>query len=50
MTDAPMTASASTATAGEVLSRYLTEQAGLFLRALPQAVGRPGPAPVRCPH
>lgn len=50
MTDAPMTTSASTATAEEVLSRYLTEQAGLFLRALPQAVGRRGPGPARCPR
>ncbi|MDH6112195.1 hypothetical protein P3T36_003605 [Kitasatospora sp. MAP12-15] len=50
MTDAPMTTpAASTATAGEVLSGYLTHQAGAFLRALPQTVGeagaRPGAAP-----
>lgn len=50
MTDAPMTTPAATATAGEVLSRYLNEQAGLFLRALPQAVGRPEPGPVHCPR
>ncbi|WP_063774806.1 CHAD domain-containing protein [Kitasatospora azatica] len=49
MTDAPMTASASTATAGEVLSRYLTEQAGNFLRALPQAVGEAGARPGTLP-
>ncbi|MGF1427794.1 CHAD domain-containing protein [Kitasatospora sp. LaBMicrA B282] len=49
MTDAPMTASASTATAGEVLSRCLTEQAGLFLRALPQAVGEAGARPGALP-
>jgi hypothetical protein len=44
-----MTASASTATAGEVLSRYLTEQAGSFLRALPQAVGEAGARPGALP-
>ncbi|MFE9424393.1 CHAD domain-containing protein [Kitasatospora sp. NPDC006697] len=49
MTDAPMTASASTATAGEVLARYLTEQAGNFLRALPQAVGEAGARPGALP-
>ncbi|MFE0458645.1 CHAD domain-containing protein [Kitasatospora sp. NPDC058965] len=49
MTDAPMTAPASTATAGEVLSRYLTEQAGRFLRALPQAVGEAGARPGAVP-
>ncbi|MCX5211399.1 CHAD domain-containing protein [Kitasatospora sp. NBC_00240] len=46
MTDAPMTASgSSTATAGEILSRHLTAQAGAFLRALPQAVGEVGSRP-----
>jgi CHAD domain-containing protein len=40
-----MTAPAATTTAGEVLSRYLNEQAGLFLRALPQAVGEAGARP-----
>ncbi|GAA1981190.1 CHAD domain-containing protein [Kitasatospora viridis] len=49
MTDAPMTAPASTATAGEVLARYLTEQAGNFLRALPQAVGEAGARPGALP-
>ncbi|MCX4747420.1 CHAD domain-containing protein [Kitasatospora sp. NBC_01287] len=49
MTDAPMTAPAATATAGEVLSRYLTEQAGRFLRALPQAVGEAGARPGTLP-
>ncbi|PYC85469.1 hypothetical protein C7C46_06975 [Streptomyces tateyamensis] len=49
MTDAPMTASASTATAGEVLARYLTGQAGGFLRALPQAVGEAGARPGALP-
>ncbi|GHH79612.1 CHAD domain-containing protein [Kitasatospora indigofera] len=46
MTDVPMTASgSSTATAGEILSRHLTAQAGAFLRALPQAVGEVGSRP-----
>ncbi|MCC9306596.1 CHAD domain-containing protein [Kitasatospora sp. RB6PN24] len=49
MTDAPMTAPAATATAGEVISRYLTEQAGNFLRALPQAVGEAGARPGALP-
>ncbi len=49
MTDAPMTTSAATATAGEVLSGYLTEQAGAFLRALPQAVGEAGARPGALP-
>lgn len=49
MTDAPMTTPAATATAGEVLSRYLNEQAGLFLRALPQAVGEAGARPGALP-
>jgi hypothetical protein len=44
-----MTAPAATATAGEVLSRYLTEQAGNFLRALPQAVGEAGARPGAMP-
>jgi hypothetical protein len=50
MTDSPTTAPAApTASAGEVLTGYLTRQAGAFLRALPQAVGeaasRPGSLP-----
>ena len=46
MTDAPMTAqAASTATAGDILSRQLTAQAGAFLRALPLAVGEVGARP-----
>ncbi|RKT16496.1 CHAD domain-containing protein [Streptomyces sp. 1114.5] len=46
MTDAPMTAqAASTATAGDILSRHLTAQAGAFLRALPLAVGEVGARP-----
>ncbi|MEV7775215.1 CHAD domain-containing protein [Kitasatospora sp. NPDC086791] len=46
MTDAPMTAqAASTATAGDILSRRLTAQAGAFLRALPLAVGEVGARP-----
>lgn len=49
MTDAPMTAPAATATAGEVLSGYLTAQAGVFLRALPQAVGEAGARPGALP-
>jgi len=59
MTDAPMTArtgpkdaaNAATAatTAGEVLSGFLTAQAGAFLRALPQAVGEAGSRPGALP-
>ncbi|MDH6133834.1 hypothetical protein P3T37_003233 [Kitasatospora sp. MAA4] len=50
MTDAPMTTPAgSTATAGETLSRYLTNQASAFLRALPQAVGEAGARPGALP-
>ncbi|MGW3041948.1 CHAD domain-containing protein [Kitasatospora sp. NPDC001159] len=46
MTDAPMTAqAASTGTAGDILSRQLTAQAGVFLRALPLAVGEVGARP-----
>ncbi|MFJ7250355.1 CHAD domain-containing protein [Kitasatospora sp. NPDC098652] len=46
MTEAPMTAqAASTATAGDILSRQLTAQAGAFLRALPLAVGEVGARP-----
>ncbi|GAA1227866.1 CHAD domain-containing protein [Kitasatospora nipponensis] len=45
----PATAPASTATAGEVLSGYLTAQAGNFLRALPQAVGEAGARPGAVP-
>ncbi|WP_063772007.1 CHAD domain-containing protein [Kitasatospora mediocidica] len=50
MTDAPMTTpAASTETAGETLSRYLTGQASAFLRALPQAVGEAGARPGALP-
>ncbi|GAA1074542.1 CHAD domain-containing protein [Kitasatospora arboriphila] len=50
MTDSPMTApSAPSASAGEVLSGYLTTQAGAFLRALPQAVGEAGSRPGSLP-
>ncbi|GAA0685390.1 CHAD domain-containing protein [Kitasatospora atroaurantiaca] len=59
MTDAPMTArtgpkdaanaATSAATAGEVLSGFLTAQAGAFLRALPQAVGEAGSRPGALP-
>ncbi|MFH9353925.1 CHAD domain-containing protein [Kitasatospora sp. NPDC017646] len=46
MTDAPMTVqAAATATAGDILSRQLTAQAGAFLRALPLAVGEVGARP-----
>ncbi|MEU9130204.1 CHAD domain-containing protein [Kitasatospora sp. NPDC048540] len=50
MTEAPTTAAVnSAATVGEVLAGYLTAQAGVFLRALPQTVGeaasRPGALP-----
>ncbi|MFG2693486.1 CHAD domain-containing protein [Kitasatospora sp. NPDC048407] len=50
MTDAPTTAPvARAATAGEVLAGYLTAQAGVFLRALPQAVGEAGSRPGALP-
>ncbi|WP_431679873.1 CHAD domain-containing protein [Kitasatospora sp. KL5] len=50
MTDSPMTAPAApSASAGEVLSGYLTSQAGAFLRALPQAVGEAGSRPGSLP-
>ncbi|PBC78371.1 CHAD domain-containing protein [Streptomyces sp. TLI_235] len=50
MTDSPMTAPAApSASAGEVLSGYLTTQAGAFLRALPQAVGEAGSRPGSLP-
>ncbi|WP_405012086.1 CHAD domain-containing protein [Kitasatospora sp. NBC_01539] len=50
MTDSPMTApTAPGASAGEVLSGYLTTQAGAFLRALPQAVGEAGSRPGSLP-
>ncbi|MFE4519626.1 CHAD domain-containing protein [Kitasatospora sp. NPDC056783] len=46
MTEAPTTAqAASTATAGDILARHLTAQAGAFLRALPLAVGEVGARP-----
>ncbi|MFJ1755543.1 CHAD domain-containing protein [Kitasatospora sp. NPDC088134] len=50
MTDAPTTAPvAHAATAGEVLAGYLTDRAGAFLRALPQAVGEAGSRPGALP-
>ncbi|GAA4860340.1 CHAD domain-containing protein [Kitasatospora terrestris] len=53
MTDAPTTApvapAASSTSAGEVLAGYLTAQAGVFLRALPQAVGEAGSRPGALP-
>ncbi|MFJ1703638.1 CHAD domain-containing protein [Kitasatospora sp. NPDC088346] len=50
MTEAPTTAAAtSAATVGEVLAGYLTAQAGVFLRALPQAVGEAGSRPGALP-
>lgn len=50
MTDSPMTAPAApSAPVGEVLSGYLTTQAGAFLRALPQAVGEAGSRPGSLP-
>ncbi|MER5637371.1 CHAD domain-containing protein [Kitasatospora sp. NPDC002227] len=48
MTDVPMparTTADASATAGELLSGHLTAQAGVFLRALPQAVGEAGARP-----
>ncbi|WP_045304456.1 CHAD domain-containing protein [Saccharothrix sp. ST-888] len=53
MTDVPMTArtgpKAANASTGELLSGYLTAQAGAFLRALPQAVGEAGSRPGALP-
>jgi len=50
MTEAPTTAPvAPAASAGEVLAGYLTAQAGVFLRALPQAVGEAGSRPGALP-
>ncbi|MGK4582395.1 CHAD domain-containing protein [Kitasatospora sp. HPMI-4] len=53
MTDVPMTArtgpKAANASTGEILSGYLTAQAGAFLRALPQAVGEAGSRPGALP-
>ncbi|MFD9125299.1 CHAD domain-containing protein [Kitasatospora sp. NPDC059571] len=50
MTDSPTTAPAApAASAGEVLTGYLTRQAGAFLRALPQAVGEAGSRPGSLP-
>ncbi|AUG79045.1 hypothetical protein CFP65_4292 [Kitasatospora sp. MMS16-BH015] len=48
MTDVPMSARTTadaSATVGELLSGHLTEQAGVFLRALPLAVGEAGARP-----